>query len=86
MKPEYHVEHKTEALYRWNANDLKEAKRYMKVSISQEDIGNLLQGKHIILNFLNDGYELKGMLDICLSDDVTVFEVPERLNEFIIRK
>lgn len=84
MKPEWHIEHTTDGCYQYGVKDAIENKKYIKVSISKDDIGNLLQGKHIALLFLNDGYELEGMIDIELTDGKTVFEVPEELNELII--
>lgn len=84
MKPEWHIEHKTEGCYLYGVKEAKENKKYIKASISKDDIGNLLQGKNITLLFLNDEYEDVGMLDIELTDGETYFEVSEELNELIV--
>lgn len=84
MKPAWHIEHKTEGCYLSNVKNAQENKKYIRASISKEDIGKLLQDTHITLLFLNDAYGLEGMLDIGLSDDKTVFDVSEQLNHMII--
>lgn len=86
MKPEWHIGYTTDGCYHAEVEQAKENKKYIKVSVSKKDIGNLLQGKHIVLLFLNDGYEDVGMIDIELTDGETVFEIPEELNELIINK
>ena len=86
MRPEWHIEHETDACYQYGVIEAKEKGKYIKASISLEDIGHLLQGKHVALLFLNDDYGQEGMIDIGLSDEKTVFEVSEELNEMIINK
>lgn len=84
MRPEWHIEYKTDENYLWNIKNAKEHGKYIKASISKETIGYLLQGRQIVLLFLNDDYEVNGMLDIELSDEKTVFEVSEELNQMIV--
>ena len=85
MKPEWHIEHESEGCYQAGVNEAKDKGKYIKASISKEDIGCLLQEKHITLLFLNDDYEQEGMLDIVLSNKKTTFDVSEKLNEIIIK-
>ena len=85
MKPEWHIEHKEDECYQVGVKEAKDGGKYIKAAISKDDIGYLLQGKHIALLFLNDDYEQVGMLDIGLSDSNTEFNVSEELNELIIR-
>lgn len=84
MKPEWHIEHTTDSCYHAVVEGAKENKKYINASVSKEDIGHLLQGKHITLLFLNDDYESVGMIDIGLTDGETVFAVSKELNELII--
>lgn len=86
MKPEWHIEYEKEGCYRAGIREAIENKKYIRASISKEDIGRLLQGYHITLAFLNDGYEQEGMIDIGLSGGKTEFEVSEELNGLIINK
>lgn len=83
MKPEWHIEHKTDRCYLSSVKKAKEHKKYIKASISKETIGYLLQGRQIVLLFFNDDYEVEGMLDIELSDGKTVFDVSEELSKLI---
>ena len=84
MKPENHIAHESDGCYWAEVETALANNRYIGVKVSKRDIGHLLQGKHIILLFLNDDYEDKGMVDIKLSDDETVFEVSEELNQMMI--
>ena len=84
MKPEWHIEWTEDGCYKAGIKEAKESGKYIKGSISKEEIGHLLQGKHITLLFLNDGYEQEGMLDIELVDGNTNFEVSDKLNNLII--
>ena len=83
MKPEWHITYSDEGCYLADVKEAKEKGRYIKASISIEEIGHLLQGKHITLLFLNDGYEEEGMLDIELTEGSTKFEVSDELNKLI---
>lgn len=83
MKPEYHVEHITDGCYISSIEVTKENGTHMECQLSIEDVGNLLQGKAIELLFLNDDYELKGMIDIKLSDNKTKFNISDKLNTII---
>lgn len=84
MKPEWHIRHEKEGCYRASVKEAIKTRKYIRVSISKEDIGHLLQEKNISLLFLNDDYEQVGMIDIGLSGGKTEFEVTEELNELII--
>lgn len=77
---EWHVQYKEDGCYQAGVKEAIESKKYIRVSISKEDIGHLLQGKHLTLLFLNDEYEQEGLLDIELTDGNTEFEVSEKLN------
>lgn len=79
MKPEWHVE-PIDSCYEYTVKDAIRNKKYIKASISKDDIGNLL---HVLL-FLNDDYGLEGMMDIGLTDEKTIFEVSDELNELIV--
>lgn len=83
-RPEWHIEERRECCYLSKVKQAKNDGRYIKVSISSEDIGRLLQDKHITLLFLNNDYEQKGMIDIELSDKGTSFDVSRELNELIM--
>lgn len=83
MKPEWHINASEEGCYLAGVKEAKEKGRYIRASISREDIGHLLQGKHITLLFLNDEYEEDGMLDIELIEGSTKFEVSDKLNKLI---
>lgn len=85
MKPEHRIKQEEERSYQFDVMQAKENKKYIKAAISIEDIGKLLQGRHAVLLFLNDEYDMEGMLDIYMSDDKTQFVVSEELNEMIIR-
>ena len=84
MKPEWHTEGE-DGCYLSSVEKAKRNNKYIAASISKEDIGNLLQGKHITLLFLNDDYGMEGMLDIKLSEGNTEFDVSEKLNDMIIK-
>ncbi len=84
MKPEYHVNSITEHCYISSIELTKKKETHIECQLSKEDIGNLLQGKAIELLFLNDNYELKGMIDIKLSDTETKFDISDKLNNMII--
>lgn len=84
MKPEWHIDYKTEECYLSEVDSAMKKNKYIKVSLSKECIGHLLQGKQVSLLFLNDDYELEGMLDIGLSDEENEFNVSNELNELII--
>lgn len=84
MKPEWHIEWAEDGCYKAGVKEAKENGKYIKGLISKEDIGHLLQEKHIVLLFLNDDYRQKAMLDIELTDNTTVFSVSNKLNNLII--
>ena len=84
MKPEWHIQSEEDKSYQYSVLIAEENKKYIKASLSIDDIGHLLQGKHITLLFLNDGYEMEGMMDIGLTDYHTDFKVSDDLNELII--
>jgi hypothetical protein len=86
MKPEWHINCSEEGCYLAGVKDAKGKGRYIRASISKKDLGHLLQGKHITLLFLNDGYEQEAMLDIELSEGKTVFEVSDILNELVSKE
>ena len=84
MKPEWHIAYEKDGCYKAGVKEAKQKGMYIRASISKEDIGHLLQGKHVVLLFLNDGYEQDGMLDISLTDGNTEFDVSTELNELIV--
>lgn len=84
MKPEWHISCVEDGCYKAGVKDAKESGMYIKSSISKDDIGHLLQGKHITLLFLNDNYEQEARLDIGLTDEKTKFSVSNKLNDLII--
>ena len=84
MKPEWHIEGK-DGCYESSVKEAKNKGKYIRASISKEDIGKLLQGKHVTLLFLNDEYREEGMLDIEFSEGNTTFEVSDELNNMIIK-
>lgn len=84
MKPEHHVEDITEGCYISSIKAAKKNGTHIECKLSKEDIGNLLQGKAIDLLFLNDGYELTGMIDIKMTDNETEFNVSDKLNGVLI--
>lgn len=86
MKPEYHVEDITEELYISSIEEARKSETHIECKLSKEDIGNLLQGKAIELLFLNDNYELEGMIDIKLSDTKTEFNISDKLNNMINKR
>lgn len=83
MKPEWHL-NGDDGCYFASVEEAKEKDKYIEISISKEDIGNLLQGRYISLLFLNEKCEEEGMIDIKLSDKETNFEIPEKINNLII--
>lgn len=84
MKPEWHIEYEEDGCYKAGVKEAKESGKYIKGLISKDDIGHLLQGRHIALLFLNDDYEQKALLDIGLTNDTTNFSVSNKLNDLII--
>lgn len=84
MKPEWHIMHVDDGSYKMDVKDAKENGKYIKGLISKNDVGHLLQGKHIGLLFLNEDYEEEGLLDIGLTDDETNFSISNKLNDLII--
>ena len=84
MKPEWHISCTEDGCYKAGVKEAKESGMYIKGSISIEDIGHLLQGRHITLLFLNDDYEQEARLDIELTDEKTNFSVSNKLNDLII--
>lgn len=81
---EWHVVHTKDGCYQSNVEQAKEDGVYIHISLSKEEIGDLLQGKHIELLFLNDDYRQKGMLDIELTDNNTNCEVSEKIHKMIV--
>lgn len=84
MKPEWHISCTEDGCYKAGVKEAKESGMYIKGSISVEDVGHLLQGRHITLLFLNDDYEQEARLDIGLTDEKTNFSVSNKLNDLII--
>ena len=84
MKPEWHISCVEDGCYKAGVKEAKEDGMYIKGSISKDDVGHLLQGKHITLLFLNDDYEQEARLDIGLTDEKTNFSVSNKLNDLII--
>ena len=84
MKPEWHISCTEDGCYKAGVKEAKESGMYIKGSISIEDIGHLLQGRHITLLFLNDDYEQEARLDIGLTNEKTNFSVSNKLNDLII--
>ena len=84
MKPEWHISCTEDGCYKAGVKEAKESGMYIKGSISKDDIGHLLQGKHITLLFLNDDYEQEARLDIGLTNEKTNFSVSNKLNDLII--
>lgn len=84
MKPEWHISYTEDGCYKAGIKEAKESGKYIKGSISVEDVGHLLQGRHITLLFLNDDYEQEARLDIGLTDEKTNFSVSNKLNDLII--
>jgi ribosomal protein S27AE len=84
MKPEWHISCIEDGCYQAGVKEAKEDGMYIKGSISKDDIGHLLQGKHITLLFLNDDYEQEARLDIGLTNEKTNFSVSNKLNDLII--
>lgn len=83
MKPEHHIEYVTDGCYTSSVKTAKDKEMHIECLLSKEDIGNLLQGKVANLLFLNNDYELEGMIDIKLSDGKTTFNVSDKLNNLI---
>ncbi len=50
----------------------------------KEDLGCLLQGKHLEILFPGDELDGRGMIDIGLSDKETKFEINDEVNKFMI--
>lgn len=86
MKPEWHIEWKSDGCYQFSVNAAQKNGRYIKASLSKEYLGYLLQGAHVCLLFLNNNYELQGVLDIELTDDDTNFAVSDKLNNYMQNK
>ena len=84
MKPEWHISCTEDGCYKAGVKEAKESGMYIKGSISIEDIGHLLQGRHITLLFLNDDYEQEARLDIGLTNEKTNFSISNKLNDLII--
>ena len=79
-KPEYNIKNSNDGSFMANAEVAKESKR----SISKEDLGCLLQGKHLEILFPGDELDGRGMIDIGLSDKETKFEINDAVNKFMI--
>lgn len=80
----WHILYVDDESYKRDVKNAKKNGKYIKGLISKNDIGHLLQGKHIGLLFLNDEYGEEGFLDIGLTDNKTSFSVSNKLNELII--
>ena len=83
MKPEHHIGYIKEGCYTSSVELAKDKEMHIECLLSKEDIGNLLQGKAVNLLFLNNDYELAGMIDIKLSDGQTKFNISDKLNNLI---
>ena len=83
MKPEYHIEHITEKCYKSAVEYAKNKGTHIECLLSKEDIGHLIQDKAVTLYFLNDDYDMTGMLDIKLSDDKTEFNISNKVNNML---
>lgn len=83
MKPEWHMS-PVEDCFEFSVEDAKSKKKYMNIAISKDNIGSLLQGKHLEISFLNDDYDLAGMIDVHLSKSETKFKVSKEVNDLMI--
>lgn len=85
VKPEWHIENPKEGCFISGRECAELNNRYIHISISKEDLGNLLQGKHLGILFLDDNYRNTGMIDVQLSDSETNFVTSEKVNDFMIQ-
>ena len=83
-KPEYNIKNSNDGSFMANVEVEQESKRYVNISISKEDLGCLLQGKHLEILFPGDELDGRGMIDIGLSDKETKFEINDAVNKFMI--
>lgn len=82
----YNIEYPQEGSYIYGVKEAKSNSRYIHISISKEDIGNLLQGKNIKILFLNAGYESPGIIDVQLSDSETNCISSEGIYNYMMQK
>ena len=85
MNPELLVTHSGDGCLKCEIKEAKRNNKYIHISMSKEDIGSLLQGKHLVLLFLNNGYECTGMINIQLSNAENDFLVSEEFNDYMTR-
>ena len=71
-KPEYNIKNSNDGSFMAN------------VEVAKEDLGCLLQGKHLEILFPGDELDGRGMIDIGLSDKETKFEINDAVNKFMI--
>lgn len=83
-KPEYNIKNPDDGSFMADVEVAQESKRYINISISKEDLGCLLQGKHLEILFPGDELDGRGMIDIGLSDKETKFEISDEVNKFMI--
>jgi len=83
MAPECHVKNTADDGYKSPVRKAKDDGTYIECALSKDDIGNLLQGKSIVISFMNEEYGLAGMIDIMLSAGKTEISVSEKLNNTI---
>ena len=69
--------------YQHHVLDAQINRKYIKLSLSLDDIGCLLQEKHLIFPFHNNIGVIEGVIDIEMADLDSKFEVSEELNSLI---
>lgn len=84
MKPEWHIDYADERSHQSEVEHQIKDKKYIGIELSLENIGDLLQGRHVILLFLNDGYECVGMIDVMMRPNKTNFVISDQMNDLII--
>ena len=77
MEPVVNIEARDERCYISAVEEAEELGKHIEIALSKQELGHLLQGNAVTLMYLDEEFEMQGMIDIKMSDGETFFKVPE---------